>query len=306
MSQINITVRDFLSMYSDIVGSSPDTQCAIDLVNQARIIAYPIDDWVGTIGYESLPTLNGVFLLPSEYEEIREAKNACSDKGIHVHTGPITAHDFGSCCGTFLITKLYGRSYCPIQLTEKYRLKFSALNAKDAGNEIRVQYIDTAGSFRDETASLFFRKPVALRYIPRQIKRITKPRTVGKILVQSGETSGCIESYETSPVYSIYCAQSPSCSGPIYLRCKKRCILYTLDNLDDILDINPEAISSFILACKVKAKQEPNWSQDYQAAIRLGTDLLKKEYANEENTSVGTHPVNMEETFFDSLLINNN
>lgn len=302
MSQINITVREFLRMYSDLVGSKPETQCAIDLVNQARIIAYPIGDWVGTIGYEYLPALNGLFSLPSEYEAIREAKAVCGKDNIHIHTGPITAHDYSSCCGTMLITKLYGRSYLPFQLTEQTRLKFSAKNAKDEGAVIRVQYTDIAGSARDESAKLLFRKPTALKYIPKKINRISKNKTNGKILIQSGSSYGYIEAYETNPSYSIYCSQIVSCSGPVYVRAKKKCILYTLDNLDDVLDINPEAVSSFILAAKVKSKQELNWSQDYQSAIKLGTDILKKEYVNEEDTSIGTHPVNMEESFFDSLI----
>lgn len=304
MSQINITVREYIEMYSDIIGNDPEEQCSIDLVNKARIIAYPTGDWVGTVGYEKLSTNNGNFVLPTEYESIREAKYVCGGN-VQVETGPINQSDYFSCASPVVITKLAGRTYSPIQLTENCALDILICNSRDEGKSIRVIYSDSNGSSRDETIILS-ETPTRLQYLPSSIKRISKQRTVGSVILRSNGKEGIVKAFETSPVYSIYCIlPANSCSGAIYYKAKKRCIPYTIDDLDDPLDINPEALSSFCLATKFKSDREATWFSDYTGAIKLGKDLLKAEYLNEQETIVGIKPIFMsEDNFFEPLLDN--
>ena len=304
MSQINITLRDFIMMYSDIIGNDPDEQCSIDLINKSRFAAYATGDWVGTIGYERINTGNGRFLLPTEYEAIREAKYVCGGQ-VTVNVGPMHESDYRSCASPVVITKLDGRTYSPIQLTENCPFLVKACNSRDNEKSFRIIYTDTNGSYRDETILLSEEKPTSLQYVPSVIKRISKDRTVGIVTVQSGQSIGVIKAFETSPVYSIYCISATNCSGLVYYRAKKRCIPYTFDDLDESLDINPEALSSLVMASKFKSDRGPNWYQDYVGATDLATKFLKKEIQNEQDTVIGVKPVYMsEENFFDSLVEN--
>jgi len=75
MSKINITLEEFLNTYQDSIGYSVTSQCALDLVNRARAVAYPMGDWVGTMVYRVIAVGNNCFMLPYDLEVIRSAKH---------------------------------------------------------------------------------------------------------------------------------------------------------------------------------------------------------------------------------------
>jgi hypothetical protein len=72
--------------------------------------------------------------------------------------------------------------------------------------------------------------------------------------------------------------------------------------LDSILDINPEALSSLVIAVKARSERAQNWIADYSNAVQLGKNFLKAEATNEEETSHGMTPVNMHNDFFDDVV----
>lgn len=305
MSQINTTVRDFIRENQEIIGFEPEDQCAVDMVNKARVIAYPMGDWVGTVGYFAAPMHCGNFFLPSCYESIRQVRQ-CNNQG-RVQLD-IDSVEYNMCGGLIIMARLYGRSYCPVMLNG-CPLTFTVCNKQDENKLIRVQYVDNKGSMRDENVKMAYPYSPAtfgassLTYIPGEIKRITKPVTVGMVRVNSGTAEGYIESWDRNPTYSIYTSTGTNCNcdGPVYVKAKKKCIPYTTDNLDDVLDINPEALSSLVFAVKAKSRQQQDWLQNYQSLVRLAKEFLNAELQNETDTSVGMASVRMDDKFFNSL-----
>lgn len=302
MSQVAITVRQFIDQNSAIMDYGSDSQCALDLLNQARVIAYPTGDWVGTIGYTGIPANRGEFLLPSCYDAIREVRQ-CSVNGIVSHQ--MQASDYNQCGGQIVLARLQGRAYCPIPCNGK-NFYARCLNLQDVGKPVTFHYIDNAGSSRVQTINLQHASKVnqedfCLDYIPNQITKISKPVTIGRVHLTNGNEIGYLESWEQLPAYSIYQTNGVNCGGPVYVKAKKKCIPYTSDNLDDLLDINPEALTSFLLAVKEKNNQGPDWITNYRNLIKFGTDFLKTELTNENDTSIGMSPVIMNDSFFDDL-----
>lgn len=303
MSQVNTSIREFIRENQEIIGFDPEDQCAIDMVNKARVVAYPMGDWVGTVGYFAAPMHCGNFLLPSCYESIRQVRQCNSQGRVQLD---IDSVEYNSCGGMIIMARLFGRSYCPITLNG-CPLSFSICNKQDEGKLLRVQYVDNKGSMRDENV-IMVQSPVmggsTLNYIPGEIKRITKPVTVGMVRVTAGSSTGFIESWDRNPTYSIYTSTGTNCNcdGPVYVKAKKKCIPYTLDNLDDVLDINPEALSSLVFAVKAKSRQQQDWFQNYQSLVRLAKEFLNAELQNETDTSVGMASVRMDDKFFNSML----
>lgn len=297
MSQVNITVAEFIDMYSDIIGYNSDSQCSYDLINKGRIIAYASGDWVGTVSYERILVNGCNFMLPSKFETIKRAKNA---SGIDINVeGLLDIGAFNECCED-IIVRISKRTYLPFQLTENIPLWFWAVNSKDVGTELRVAYMDNAGSLNDEILPLLHQKPTRLINVPLSIHRISKKVTVGMVGVeQCGVNKDYIPANEKTPTYNVYSSNLADCS--IIAEVKHKFIPYTVNDENAVLDINPEALSSLIAAVQLKDKKKDNWIPQYAASVKLATDFLKAELKNETSTSFGFKPVNTDDRFFNSL-----
>jgi len=303
MSQVNITVREFADSYKDIIGSGPDNQCSIDLINQARIIAYPLGLWVGLEVYRRISVVNGTFLLPYDLETIKGAKDW---SGQSLNVTNVSYEDYCTCCGGSVLTRIEGRVYSPFTPSGLLPVSFRNANRRDNGVQIRVVYLDTFGSMHDETLEVNQLTETRLIHIPHTIKRISKPTTAGIIEIKECKNVvGYIYPVEKSPVYTLYCIQG-HCVGSICINAKKKYIPYTLDDTEEILDINPEALTSFIIAIKAKLKRDSGWMSEYSQTVKFGKEFLEKELLNERDTSIGTHPVDYTNYFYDSLLQNSN
>lgn len=299
MSQINITVCEFIDTYSEVIGSDSTSKCSFDIINRARIIAWPIGDWVGTIEHLAIPRHGGRFILPSRIEVIKEAYGSV---GLTHAVDNISGHaEFMRCCGNKYITKMEGRIYSPFQLTEKKPMLFRATNLDDEKVGLRVQYVDHSGSIHDETVSLLNLKGTRLRNIPAKILRISKPTTKGLIEIRQGGSCAYIDAFEKAPSYTVYCIEGEFCGDCVMVRAKKKLIPYTLDDCNQILDINPEALSSFIVAVKAKDRRGEGWVQEYAAATKLGHDFLQKEIKNEVTVDNFVEPVEMLNSWADSF-----
>lgn len=301
MSQINMSVGEFIQTYSDIIGYDEDSQCSYDLINKARVIAYPVGDWVGTLTYEAIPVSNnGSFVLPSHIEVIKSARGFNSGEDFKIHS-QIQPSQWERCCHGETLVRLEGRIYSPIQLTEKAVVYFRAVNKKDEGVQVRVDYTDTSGSLRDETIDLMHYKCTRLKNKPSKINRIEKPRTIGPIEFKAGSSIAYIPAIEKFPSYGLYCADS-LCGGCVAIKAKKKCMPYTKADINEIIDINPEALSSLIIAVKFKESRGENWTAQYAAAVKIGIDFLKMEVKNETTTDQGIEPVQFRDRTFETYL----
>jgi hypothetical protein len=302
MSLVNISVSEFLRLYQHVIGSDPDTQCAYDVVNAARMIAYSIGSWTGIISYESVPVHNGTVYLPAHLDVIREARCCNGDKlEISAYT-----KDMYVTCGEPVGVKLMGRTAFPFQLTD-HIVMFRNISSKDNGKVMTVTYKDYAGSFREEEVT-FNQDYIRLSYRVSNIIRITKDKTVGAVEGAISSTSACdnlssflIDAFDVSPWYSVYCFHNvcPSC---IAVEAKKRYRPYLIDyDENTILDLNAEALSFLVLAIKKKNSSEPTAMDEYSKAVAIGTGILTKEMNQDQGTKDGTVDVQLNESWAESI-----
>jgi hypothetical protein len=293
MSHRSISAREFIDEYFQVVGVNSDNECAYQLLNQARNLAYPLGDWVGTMDHRLINVTNGCFVLPSDLELIRGARNCYGDI-IPIDLGHVTKDFYNHCDPQPLIVKSIGRIYSPFQSTENLPIYFHAVNGKDIGKEIRVQYLGTRGARYEDTITLRHLKPTKLKNHAARILRITKPRTVGLVAVYYGSDSNnpsgvdYILAADTNPSYTVYKSE---CAGTIAIESKKRMMPLSLDSADDVLDIHPEALASFITAIRARDERKDGWLNNYSAAVSLGVNYLKQEQINEAATNDGDIPV---------------
>lgn len=299
MSQINITVGEFISAYNNIIGSDEDSQCAYDVINRARITAYPIGDWVGTMVHRPISVNNCSFILPYDLETIKQAKNF-NGRSIGINS-LVSREEFCSCNDEVLV-RIDGRLYIPFQLTEKQPFSMFAVNAKDKGHKVRVSYLDWSGTMHDEEIELLHnaRSQVKTRYIPKSILRITKGRTYGMVGVCQGSNKTYLAPEDKVPSFTVYCADV-KCNPCIVVFAKKKYIPYDTSDAGTVLDINPEALSSLIVAIKVKDSRKDGWTNEYAASVKFAKDFLNTELNNEKSTSIGIKAVDFTDGFADSL-----
>lgn len=299
---MNISVSEFIDNYASILGVGSDSKCAFDLINKARFIAYPLGDWVGTMEYLGFNAAKGTMILPSEFDFIRGARS-CGHI-IDIDVGHVTKELYCGCKSCPVITKRIGRVYSPFQSTENQPFYAYAVNLRDAGKQLRVQYETLKGTRNDETITLLHLQPTYLINRPAKITRITKSVTSGVIAIALGVDYqnpiliSHISAGDMNPVYNQYCF---TCGGCIAIEVKKRMMPYSIDSLGDVLDIHPEALSLFITAVKSKDKSEAGWQKDYGASVALGVNFLRQEQINEDSTNDAQLTVQFHDHGFDEL-----
>ena len=179
-------------------------------------------------------------------------------------------------------------------------LSFFAVNMKDVGHIIEVSYIDGAGTHHDEEITLLANQGrTRLRHAPSRVTRIKKGSTKGRIGVATSQLTDYLEARDKVPTFSVYCADVCGCYRAI--KAKKKYIPYTLDDLNEVLDVNPEALSTLIIAVKKKSANQQNWFQEYSATVEIARKFLAAEVRNKENTRQGIQAVVFDNTFMDSI-----
>ncbi len=303
---MNISVEEFIKSYGSILGQSEDSDCAYDLINKARHIAYPLGDWVGTMAYMGFNASKGVLTLPSDIDFIRGARS-CNGI-VDIDLGHITKELYCGCACNPVISKMLGRVYSPFQSTENATYFAYAVNLKDVGAELRVQYETGKGTRHDETISLLHLQPTTLRNRIGKILRVTKSVTHGAVAIAIGDDPqnpvaiDHISATDMNPTYARYCFP---CSGCLALEVKKRMIPYSKASAGDILDIHPEALSIFIAAVLDKDARKDGWQKSYSASVQLAVQFLKQEQINEEGTNDAQQEVQYHDHAFEQLVEDN-
>jgi hypothetical protein len=301
-SQVSITVREYIETYQSLVGYGPDSKCAVDLINKARIIAYGSGDWSGTREAVGLVLCNGCIVLPSHIESIRSLRACGSDYKVTYNGIPVGYEDFCSCAPSGLVSREVNRIGTPFMIGKPMPICFYAINKLDEGKIIDVSYEDSAGTHRHEFITLKYRKSERLNYTVSAIKSINKPVTNGNIAIVDGDGNVYrIDARDTRPSYPVYKVDGNLCGCKcVVATIKRRYMKYTLDSLDDMLDINPEALSNLISAVLIREKGEPNWQAAFAASVSLAMEFLRQERTISEGTENAMHPVN-EYTITDEL-----
>jgi hypothetical protein len=303
MSQVNITVEEFVNTYRDIIGNAADSQCSIDLINKARIIAYPMSDFDGSMAYEPIGVnLGGRLVLPAHLDTIRLARY-CNGKGVEISRDEYMDSVYFESCMEDILVRMEGKSYLPfvLDIDNQYPMYFFAVNMHDAGKVMEVSYIDAAGTHHDEEVTLLPNQAVTrLRHAPSKVSRIKKGSTKGRIGVSVNQLTEYLEARDKVPTYSVYCTNDV-CSCYLAIKAKKKYIPYTLDDLNEVLDVNPEALSTLIIAVKKKSSNPQNWFQEYSATVEIARKFLAAEVRNKENTRQGIQAVTFDNAFMDSI-----
>lgn len=300
---MNISVKEFIDNYASILGVGYDSKCAYELINKARFLAYPLGDWVGTMAYMGFNASKGMMVLDSDMDFIRGAR---SGHGIvEIDVGHVTKEVYCGCKANPIISKRIGRVYSPFQSTENSVMFAYAVNQKDEGKELRIQYESAKGTKYDETISLIHLQPTFLINKLSKITRISKPVTSGAIAIALGPDHknpiaiAHISAGDMNPVYNQYCFP---CSGCLALEVKKRMIPYSIESMDDVLDIHPEAMSLFISAIKSKDSNKEGWQKDYSASVSLAVNFLRQEQINEDATNDAQITVQFHDYGFNELV----
>jgi hypothetical protein len=307
MSQVSITVKEFMRMYSDIIGFTSDSDCALDVINKARAVLYPGGNWDGTISYEIVRVVDGILVLPSHLDSIKSARICNYDIGV----SSMIDKDGYNNCGAACAVRLSSRLFLPFQLTEPFeQLSFTALNPKDDGKTILITYIDSKKSTRSESITLSYRNPAKLTYRPQEITGLTKDETISQVYLALGSNpkkptkSGFLPS-DTNPSFSAYCLNvTGECN--IAIEAKRRYRPYTSSDNNTNIDINPEALSSAIIAVKVKDARAEGWIQEYAQAIKFATDFLKAEQQDIASNNQAAQSVDYDDSMFNSFTNLNN
>lgn len=299
MSQINITLKEFIDSNQGIIGFDFSSQCAYDLINRARIIAYPIGDWIGTMVYRPVALSGCFFTMPYDLEVIREAKNIC---GRHIGIDSIISRHEFDCCYESLLTRMEGRTHFPFQLTER-PLCFWAINKGDKGSKMRVVYIDWGGTMRDEELELGYTNSEAVRLFayPRTITHLSKGSTKGYVIASDGVEVAHFSPSDKNPMFTTYRLNNLCKATCIAIYAKKKYIPYSITDEEAVLDINPEALTSLIIAIKAKDARAQGWIAEYSSSVSLAKNFLNAELTNEQSTTVGIATVEYHSQLTESL-----
>jgi hypothetical protein len=213
------------------------------MLNLARQLVYPMDDFEGTIDYCYVHCLDGKFTLPYHIETIRNAYD-CECR-IDIEPGqwkPACPPYAIRHCLNFVRTDEY--VVVPVNLRLGYMYGFRITDLNDAGIKFSVSYMNEGFGAVSEDVTLpstledivWLVDPVVRFY------SINKPRTVGYIqLYARSPYNQCCLIYnyhplETCPQYQVYYSNQ-FFGNCILIRGKKRFIPYTDKDYDMPLDI---------------------------------------------------------------------
>lgn len=316
MSSIAITVRGFIDLYSETVQGSADDQCTIDRINRGRILAWNLNQWSGSVREIGVTLSSGCFVLPSCVFSVLGPARKYDDPpaflfdGFFVSEGVEFRGD-----PTKVITRKLNEVRVPFLIsTSGYdaKLCFRCINAQDIGLDVLVRYIDKSGTLREEKIKLS-QSMEKTKHVVREVLLISKPVTKGKVSIKgirkNGEYvyEGYINQFETLPTYSIYetieegCSCRCQSSGCVVVRAKLRYYPITLETVDNILDINPQALSDFIQADRHRGSSSENALNLSSSFIKSATEFLFIEENKTEETDEGFKAVSFGEDFTTQL-----
>tara|TARA_R110000772_G_scaffold18184_2_gene50764 strand:- start:25297 stop:26214 length:918 start_codon:yes stop_codon:yes gene_type:complete len=291
-----MTVKEALSYMSPFLGeqgSRPSSKKAMWLMNRARRLVHPMDDWVHTIKYYCLTLDDCCFTLPHDVKAIRAAWDGNSVvKVSNEYFDSIPreiAMDGRGVSTSFFRT---GRNIAlPARLCGTRKLSFIAEDLTDKGMEVTVMYQNTSGSQLTDHLKLnedFL--PVETTEEVRNVLSISKEPTRGQVQVVDNNkvvytmlpnfTNGRHEQYKVDG--EVRCSR-------VLVKCKIAERDYTDADLGSEIDMQSiDALEFAAMAITAKGKQELG---PYKANLSFARQHLDIDKIDIESSVSGFEPM---------------
>lgn len=274
-----MTIREYLSQ-SAITGGITDGCSAVDMLNAARQLLYPLDDWTGTVAYGCVRTNNSCFYIPSHIETIRKAWRCEKDIPIGnegwYHLDANSLYQY--CRDTIGVVRTDRSVVLPVGFPKDTEIGFLIQDDTDKGMKISVTAMNVFGSIVTSVLTLQdLETPVFAELQVRELLSISKPTTNGAIRVLS-RCNRCIsniyllEAYENNIKYWQYRAMG-TCDC-LVIKGKKKFFAYRATDLDREIDIeNPTALQ---FASQAIEHLRNKRYQEHTDAIKLARTYLER------------------------------
>ena len=284
-------IKDFIDelSLSGAVNSS-DTCGALKLINAARRLLYPLDDWTGTIDYGCVNLCDSCFYLPYHLETIREIWNC--DEIIHIGDeiwSSIGTGYLSSCCGEKAgVTRTDRHAAIPVQPPLGSILGVRPTDSNDNGFTIRFTVRNVAGTLDTDVIKVNgYEEIVYGDLIMGRIEGIQKDPTNGPVNIYYRDNRGVncplytLQAEETSPRYYMY--KSTCQSGCAIIKAKKKLFPYTERDLYSELDI--QSVNGMKFAIKALEHERSSQYDLYTAALKLARAHLERVKEDLKKTS---------------------
>lgn len=286
-----MTIQDYINNAS-LTGGITDGCQAISMLNAARELLWPMDDWVGTIEYGCVNPKDGCFYLPAHIETVRKAWACNQNIPINNENWYYVDQGFvGDMCGApVALVRTDRSSVLPVDFPKHSQIGFRPSDAYDIGKAVSVTTKNVFGSVVNESIVLGSLTETSYGELAvDEILSINKPPTEGAVQVWA--RSECeekrvylIEAFEHSVRYWQY--RSVNACECIIIKGKKKYFPYKENDLYREIDIrNPSALQ---FASQAIEHQRAKNYREYQNALTIArTHLERTKEDLKKTTSMG-------------------
>lgn len=274
-----MTIQDYINNAS-LTGGITDSCQAISMLNAARELLWPMDDFVGTIEYGCVMPNDSCFYLPAHIETIRKAWSCNQNIPINNENWYYVDQGFVSeICGDAVSLIRTDKSVVlPVSFPKSHQIGFRPSDSNDIGKSISVTTRNVFGSIVNENIELVSLTETSYGELAvEEIISINKPATEGAIQVWArGECDESkiyvIEAFEHSVRYWQY--KSINACECILIKGKKKYFPYKENDLYREIDIrNPSALQ---FASQAIEHQRARNYKEYQNALLIARTLLER------------------------------
>tara|TARA_R110000868_G_scaffold13848_6_gene64406 strand:+ start:11462 stop:12379 length:918 start_codon:yes stop_codon:yes gene_type:complete len=283
-----MTIQDYINN-ATLTGGITDSCQAISMLNAARELLWPMDDFVGTIEYGCVMPNDSCFYLPSHIETIRKAWGCKQNIPINNENWYYVDQGFVSeiCGDSVSLIRTDKSVVLPVSFPKSHQIGFRPSDSNDIGKSISVTTRNVFGSIVNENINLNSLTESSYGELAvEEIISINKPPTEGAVQVWArGECDEqkiyVIEAFEHSVRYWQY--KSINACECILIKGKKKYFPYKENDLYREIDIrNPSALQ---FASQAIEHQRSRNYKEYQNALMIARTLLERTKEDLKKTS---------------------
>jgi hypothetical protein len=284
-------IKDFIDELA-LAGAvnSSDVCGSLKIINAARRLVYPLDDWTGTIDYGCVNLCESCFYLPFHLETIREIWQCCGS--------PELGDEIWSSIGAGCVSDCVGEK-AGVTRTDRWRplpveppmgsiLGVRPIDETDKDFTIRFNIRNVAGTVDTDVIKLGdYNEIVYGELILGKIESIHKDPTNGPVQIYWRDNRGVncnlytLQANETSPKYYMY--KTTCTSGCAVIKGKKKLFPYTERDLYSELDI--QGTNGLMFAIKALEHQRSGQYNEFTAALKVARSLLERQKEDLKKTS---------------------
>lgn len=287
---MKLTLRQMLEEVSRFAGDSgndPDSKESLRLLNRARLLMYPMDDWEGTIRFICVPCLDNCFFPPHDIESIRAIWDGNGNVDVWNDTHmQIDHNNIRNYCDRVAraASKTGISQVLPVCLPEEPWIpSLLATNGEDEGTEITITGRSSFGNKISSTVKLKeCNEEVELTEEFKTIESIAKPQTCGPVTIYNSDKKiYTLDACEENPCYHQYRMQGRTCGCYVVLKGKRKFRNYTTKDLDRYVDLTSvDGIEFAMLALNSKDKKGGEGLAEYAgylAAAKAHFEVVKED-----------------------------